>query len=124
MTDSVREPDAAEVADVRATISSSVEMEQAEPLPGINKNEPVPGIRLLTGIMKATIFTDLFCYHADVRFLHPTQQERVQALCKAHPRFYLWCRNADMVARACLMGVIVLLATGIGAGTIYRLLWS
>jgi hypothetical protein len=124
VTTSLPVPNAADIAEVRDAFERSTELEQsATELPGIGKDEHVPGLKLLTGIMKATFFTDLFCYHADMRFLHPTGQERVQALQTLHPRFYLWCRNLDVIARAGIMIIIVGLAAAIGLGTILRLLY-
>lgn len=122
MTSTVSEPNSGDLEEVRSALNSATELENSEPNSRQSSNEePVPGLKLLTGIMKATFFTDLFVYHAHAQFLHPTPQERVRALRETHETFYKWCRNSDMVARAVIMGVVVGLTTMFGVGTIMRL---
>lgn len=92
------------------------------PQPSAKPEEDVPGLKFLLGILKATFFTDLFCYHADISFAHPTRPERVNALRAQHPKFYKWCRNTDFVARIALMMVVTGLATAVAIGTVAKLM--
>lgn len=118
-------PDAQDELDIREALKTGRELEQSEdqPAPKVREDEPVPGLKFLTGIMKATFFTDLFCYHADIRYAHPTRSERVSAHMGANPVFYKWCRNADLVSRICLMAVVVGVAGSFAWGTVQRLLY-
>lgn len=114
-------------AEFEKAIKQGRELETSEDLPPDQRNkleDQVPGIKFLASLIKATIFTDLFVYHADVRFVHPTSQERVDALISAHPVFYKVCRNADLVARAVLMTITVSLAALAAWGTIYKLFFA
>lgn len=121
-----REPNEADKADVANRLSVAHELETSEKqslIPNGFRDEPVTGIALLASIMQATFFTDLFCYHADARFGHPTRQERVSALQGAHPKFYLWCRNADFIARAILMLAVTGVASTAAVGVAIRLFY-
>ena len=81
-------------------------------------------MKFLASLIKATIFTDLFVYHADIRFIHISAQERVDALITVHPKFYKFCRNADFVARAILVTITVSLAALAAWGTIFKLFFA
>lgn len=117
--------------DFNAAIKSGSEMEASEPdasaqapPPRPTYEDQVPGVRFLASLLKATIFTDLFVYHADLRFAHPTKQERVDALHEAHPVFYKLCRNSDYVMRIALVAITVGLAGTAAWGTIHRLFYA
>ncbi|PPH50208.1 hypothetical protein C5C49_15340 [Rathayibacter sp. AY1E2] len=84
----------------------------------------VPGVKFLASLMKATLFTDLFVYHATIRFMHPTLQERVEALRVEHGRFYKWCRNSDFIARMILMSGTTIIVGGAAVGTVVKLFYS
>jgi hypothetical protein len=86
--------------------------------------DQVPGIKFLASLMKATIFTDLFVYHADLRFVHPTLQERVDALSELQPKFYKLCRDSDFVLRAVLVAATALIAASAAWGTVQRLFFA
>lgn len=119
------EPTPADAQSVRDALSAGREMETSEeegPGSSAKRDEDVPGLKFLLGIMKATFFTDLFCYHADINFAHPTRAERVNAMRGQHPKFYKWCRNTDFVARIVLMGVVTTLATVIASGAVAKLM--
>jgi hypothetical protein len=95
--------------------------EGSDPLKGGSVATPeVPGLRLLSGMMQATIFTDYFCYHAHLLHLHPTSQERVEAHKEAHPHFYTFCRNLDLVARVALFGIVTVALCAVACGFIWR----
>ena len=54
MSGSLPAPSPEDIAEVRETLKHSTELEHSEnQLPGIDKGEHVPGLKLLTGIMKA-----------------------------------------------------------------------
>lgn len=119
--------------DFNAAIESGSEMEVSEPdastqapvpAPRPTYEDQVPGVKFLASLLKATIFTDLFVYHADLRFAHPTKQERVDALHEAHPVFYKLCRNSDYVVRIALVAITVGLAGTAAWGTIHRLFYA
>jgi hypothetical protein len=104
--------------------SREVEHSEDEPKPGPSLEENVPGIKFLASLMKATIFTDLFVYHADLRYEHATRAQRISALIEHHPRFYNWCRKADFGMRGGLVVVSVLLVGTAAWGTIIRLFFA
>jgi hypothetical protein len=86
--------------------------------------DQVPGIKFLASLMKATIFTDLFVYHADLKFVHATRQERVDALSQIQPKFYKLCRNSDFVLRAVLVTGTAWIAASAAWGTVQRLFFA
>jgi hypothetical protein len=97
------------------------ESESVEPLGYQPSDVPdVPGLKVLTSLMKASFFTDFFVYHARIQYLHPTLQERVRAHIDARPRFYQWCRNVDFIARGGLMVVVIGTLTAVAWGFVYR----
>ncbi|KJQ53710.1 hypothetical protein RS85_02260 [Microbacterium sp. SA39] len=102
---------------------TELESSPADPSPELSSKleEQIPGIRFLASLLKATIFTDLFVYHAHMRYVYPTEQERVDALIEAHPKFYKLCRNSDYIARAVLAVVTTGLVAAAAGGTIMRL---
>lgn len=110
--------------EIREVMRASHELERSEvetQANGVGKDESVVGLKFLTSIMKATIFTDLFCYHADIRFAHPSQQERIAAMQAVHPRYYAIARNCDFIARGLLMIVITSVVATAAVGTVVKL---
>lgn len=103
-----------------------LESSPADPVPDTTAKleEQVPGIRFLASLMKATIFTDLFVYHALRRYVHPTEQERIDALIEVHPKFYKLCRNSDYVARVILAFLVTSLVGAAAWGMILKLFYS
>lgn len=83
----------------------------------------MPGVKFLASFLKATIFTDLFAYHADLTYAHTTRQERIQALNGSAPMFYKWCRNADFAVRAGMIFVTVLVVGGAALGAVIQVFW-
>lgn len=121
-----RTPDEADVALVNATLQGSTEAEQSESLgrPSQKLEDQIPGIKFLASLMKATLFTDLFVYHAHIRFMHATPQERVAALKQEHGTFYKWCRNSDYIARVVLMIGTTGLVGAVAVGTVLKLFYA
>ncbi|MDQ1130260.1 hypothetical protein [Microbacterium sp. SORGH_AS_0888] len=106
--------------------AQELETSPADPAPDqtARLEDQVPGIRFLASLLKATIFTDLFVYHAVKRYVHPTEQERIDALIVVHPKFYKLCRNSDYIARVLLSAVVTFLVSAAAWGTIARLFFA
>lgn len=105
-------------------MATSEELEQSEDASqtsGNARDDNIPGVRFLTSFMKATLFSDLFCHHADMSFDYPTRQQRVLAMKNAHPRFYIWCRNTDFVTRIVLMAFVTTVVGAVAVGSIWKL---
>lgn len=83
----------------------------------------VPGVKFLASFLKATIFTDLFSYHADLTYAHPTRPERIQALKRDAPVFHKFCRNADFAVRAGMIVITVLVVGGAALGAVVQVFW-
>jgi hypothetical protein len=121
---SAHPPSKEDVEQVLAAQKRGEEMEESEsdePTGYKSSDVPeVPGLKVLTSLMKASFFTDFFVYHARIQYLHPSLQERVRAHIEMRPRFYRWCRNADYIARAVLMIVVIGTLTAVAWGFVYR----
>ena len=119
----VRDPDSRDQEYIRRTLATSEELEQSEDArpAAEQRDDNIPGVRFLTSFMKATLFSDLFCHHADMSFDYPTRQQRVLAMKKAHPHFYVWCRNTDYVTRIVLMAFVAGAVGAVAIGSIWKL---
>jgi hypothetical protein len=120
-----REPTEQDVREVRAISQGAEEMETSEdPEPRPPRELPaegdVPGLKVLQSLMKATLFTDYFVYHARLRYLDRTPQERVARLIGDHPRFYRLCRLLDLTARAGLLFLVTVTLTAVAWGFVWR----
>jgi hypothetical protein len=121
-------PDDGDRDDVLRAQQNAEEMEQSEDAKADSavrlEGQDVPGLKILSSLMTATIFSDYFCYHANLLHLHRTPQERVEAHKNAHPKFYTTCRNLDLIARGLLFAVVTLTLVAVAGGFIWRTLYA
>ncbi len=120
-----RAPTAKDMQEVRAISQDAEEMETSEDSVARPRGNPagepeVPGLKVLQSLMKATLFTDYFVYHARLRYLDQTSQERVARLVADHPRFYRVCRLLDLTARAGLLILVTVTLTAVAWGFVWR----
>ncbi|NQX22678.1 hypothetical protein [Curtobacterium sp. VKM Ac-2852] len=120
-----REPTEEDLRELRSISADATEMEESEKDSGRPDQPPVqasdvPGLKVLQSLMKATLFTDYFAYHANLRYLDRTSQERVARLIAAHPLFYRICRMADLMARGGMLAIITLTLTAVAWGFVWK----
>lgn len=84
----------------------------------------VAGLGVIHGLVNATFFYDLFCYHAHRRFRHGYPENRVAAMIDKHPRFYKLCRYSDYIYRALAATALLGGVGAIAVGSIVKVFFS
>ena len=121
-----RTPTAEDLEELRVIRELSAEMDRSEdPAETTGKRSPepapdVPGLKILQSLMKATFFMDYFAYHAHLRYLDRTAQERVARLISHHPRFYRVCLISDYITRLLLFAIITVTVSAVAWGFVLK----
>lgn len=122
----VREPVAADRDKAIAALAQGREMEHAEDgeSSGVAAMPEVPGLGMLSAIVRAQFFTEFFCFHASLQNAHPTLVERVAQHRQDCPKFYAWCRASDFIARGVVLAIVILLVTAVAFGFVYKTFYA
>lgn len=119
--------DRQQVLELSATATELEESEQDSAAAAPVAPEPapdVPGLKILQGLLKATLFTDFFVYHAHLRYLDRTAQERVARLIRTHPLFYCVCKIVDFFTRLLILLIVIATVTGVAWGFVWKTFFS
>lgn len=124
MSNAEEQETSAEVYKKYSSLSSEAESSEIQKTDEPSARNGDSGFKFLHSLMTATLFSDYFVHHANISYGHETRAERVTALREKSPKFYVWCRNLDVITRGVLWLLVVAAASITAAGTAARLFFS